>query len=122
MEGKLIIRRASKADIEAFSPMPHKPTLLAWVGEIDGRLIGLGGLRRLQDGRWLAFLDLTDEARPYKMHIMRQALRMLAKAKEVGVKYVYAQPDPCEEKAKYWLARLGFAPDSRTPSVWRWGA
>lgn len=105
--GKLIVRRATKADLEAFSDMENKPTLRAWVGDLDGEIIAIGGLAVFK-GRYYAFIDLKPEARQFKIHIMRSAKRMLAEAKRSGIKYIYAECSPVEPKASAWLARLGF--------------
>ena len=117
----VIVRSATKADIEAFSGMADKPTLKAMVGEIDGRIIGIGGVA-LAKGRWFGFVDLTEEARPYKMHIMRAAKRVLAEAKREGIRFIYAEASPHEPGAIRWLTSLGFKIDPRSQLFYRWSA
>jgi N-acetylglutamate synthase-like GNAT family acetyltransferase len=116
-----IVRKATREDIEAFSPMRNKPTLLALAGELDGKIIALGGAAFSQ-ARWYAFCDLTEEARKHKMHIARSAKRFLADARGLGIKYVYAERDPMEPTAERWLASLGFEIDPRTAYLYRWSA
>src|SRR5688572_26056056 len=102
--------------------MESKPTALAWCAEYDNRIIALGGLACVK-GRYYAFVDLTPEARPFKMTIARTAWRVLAEAKRLGLRYVYAEPDPEEPGAITWLSRLGFKPDPRSRNLlYRWSS
>lgn len=117
----MIVRRATREDIEAYSELPSNPTTLAWVGEIDGRIVGLAGLARV-NGRWMAFCDLEDEARPFKTTIARQAIRIFREAREKGIRYIYAEANPNELGAVKWITSLGFEPDKRTPQYYRWKA
>ena len=116
----MIIRPATRDDIEAFSKLRNKPTIMAWVGDIDGRIVGIAGFARTS-GRWYGFCDLHEEARPHKMKIARAARRAMQEAKRRGIRYVYAQIDPEEPGAEPWLRSLGFRIDPRMPSLYRWG-
>lgn len=119
---KVIVRPATRADIEAFSDLPDKPTIRALVAEMDGRIIAIAGAARAQ-GRWYAFADLPEEVRPYKMTIMRNARRFVDELRRQGVRFLYAQPDPNEPKAIAWLTSLGFEPDPRSGGIlYRWSA
>lgn len=115
----MIIRPASREDIESFSDMPNKPSMLAWAGEIDGRIVGLAGFV-FSKGRWLGFCDLTEEARKHKMTIARAAKRILAEAGNRGIKFIYAEADQNEPRAVRWLTSLGFRIDPRTVYLYRW--
>lgn len=118
----LVIRPASKVDIDAFSALPNKPTTKALVGEVDGTIIGLGGLA-LRKGRYFAFCDISSQdAAPYRLHIARAAIRFLAEARAQGIRYIYATASLDEPLAPKWLARLGFRPDPRHPHLYRWSA
>ena len=114
------VRPASREDIEAFSSAKGKPTIKAWVGEVDGRIVGISGFA-LAGGRWYIFCDLKEEARQYKMTIARNAHRVMAEARAMGIKYIYAQIDKTEPRAIAWLGTLGFEPDPRS-SLYRWRA
>ena len=118
---KVIVRPATREDIDAYSDMADKPTIRALVGVIDGRVIAIGGLALVR-GRYYAFCDLTDEARAYKLHVMRAAKRLLAEARRDGIKYVYAQASLVEPKAVAWLTSLGFSLDPRSEHLYRWSA
>ena len=115
------IREATHADVAAFFKKRDldAPTFRGWVGELDGRVIGIGGLARLGNGRWFAFLDLADEARPFKMTLMRQAKRTLEEARQMGIRYVYAEMNTAERNAEEWLTRLGFELDPRSQYLFR---
>ena len=117
----MIIRPATGDDIEAFSKLRNKPTIMAWVGDIDGRIVGIAGFART-GGRWYGFCDMHDEARPYKMKIARAAKRAMQEANRRGIRFIYAQTDPNELGAERWLKSLGFRVDPRTPSLYRWVA
>jgi RimJ/RimL family protein N-acetyltransferase len=114
------VRHASREDIDTFSSMANKPTILGWVGEIDGKIVAIGGLA-FTKGRWFGFLDLKDEARPFKMTIARNAIRVLCEAERLGIKYIYAEADKRETGSERWLKRLGFELDPRTANLYRWG-
>lgn len=89
--------------------MPERPTVKAWIGEVDGRIIGMGGLAFV-DGRWIAFCDLTDEARPYKVSIVKAGRAVMEEARRAGHKFIYAETDDKEPMAKRWLESLGYQP------------
>lgn len=114
------VRRATRADIEAFSSVPHKPTMMAWAGEVGDKIVALGGLA-FSNGRWVAFCDLDPEARKYKMTIARTAKRVFEEAERLGIRFIYADMDVSEPTAERWLESLGFRPDPRAPQLYRWG-
>lgn len=117
----LVVRRATREDIVAFSNITNIPTVRAHVGDLDGKIIAIGGIMRVE-GRWFAFCDLTDEARQYKMTLMRTARRMLAEARARGVRFIYAERDENEPTSAAWLRSLGFEIDPRSEYLYRWKA
>ena len=118
---KLTIRPATAEDIAAFSDMPNKPSIRAMAGELDGRIVGLGGLV-FHQGRWLGFVDLLPEARPHKIAIARAAIRFLEEARRDGIKFIYVEADLNEPTALRWLTSLGFHLDPRSNFLYRWRA
>lgn len=118
---KVIVRAATREDIEAFSDLEAKPTAKALCAELDGRIIGLGGIAFIR-GRWFAFCDLTPEARRYKVLIAKTARRIFADARRDGVKFIYTEADPNEPRAIAWLHSLGFELDPRSQTLYRWSA
>lgn len=117
----MIVRRAAREDIEAFTDAPNRPSLLAWAGEIDGKIVGIAGLAFVK-GRWVAFCDLLPEAREYKYKIARTAVRIFAEARKRGIRFIYAEANPEEPSAVRWIESLGFEIDPRTPHLYRWKA
>lgn len=87
--------------------------------ELDGEIVALGGCA-LVKGRWLGFCDLREEARPFKMHIARAAIRFLARASKDGIRFIYVAADTQEPGAVRWLTSLGFKIDQRTQCLYRW--
>lgn len=93
----------------------------AWVGEVDGKIVGMGGLA-LSHGRWFAFCDLKDEARKYKMAIVRAGRDIMADARSMGIPFVYAEADVDEPMAMKWMRSLGFEIDERSGFLMKWRA
>lgn len=124
---KVVVRPATREDIaKAAEDMEATPTVKAWVGELrepgeEPRVLAIGGLHRI-GGRWKIFLDHTDEAKAYPMHLMRWARRVMAEARAMGLARVYAQIDPDEPGAVKWVESLGFRFDERTEFYWCWHA
>lgn len=116
----VVIRPATRPDIDAFSSMSGKPSIKAVCMEKDGRIIALGGIAYAK-GRWIGFCDLAPEARHHKMHIMLGARRFMAEARKSGVRYIYAAADPHESRSILWLKSLGFHLDPRSGVLYRWG-
>lgn len=118
----LTVREATPDDVAKFAPhAAMRPTLRAWVGEVDGKIVVIGGYAII-NARAYAFLDITDDARVYKIHLMRAAIRMLDEAKARGIPVVYAEADSDEDKAVQWLFRLGFEADPRMENLYKWSA
>ena len=120
LSGKVIVRQAALEDIEAFVGDGEWLTMKAWVGEIDGRIVGLGGLA-YRHGRWIAFCELSDEARPHKRAIVRAGRAAIDAARRAGHPFIYAEADESEPMATRWLESLGFRADPKT-GLFRWQA
>ena len=117
----VVVRPATKEDIDTFSDMTGKPTTKAFVAELDGRIIALWGIALVR-GRWFVFCDLTEESRPYKMTMMRAGKRLIAEARRSGIQYIYADADTNEPGSIAWLHSLGFILDPRSQHFYRWSA
>lgn len=117
----VIIRPAIRADIDAYSSQAGKPSIKGIVMEKDGCVIGLGGIAYAK-GRWIGFCDLSEEARGYKMHIMRGARRFLDQMRREGIRFIYAGRDEGEPGSERWLKSLGFEIDPRSQTLYRWSA
>ena len=115
---KVTLRPATAADIATFSSGPELPTVKAWIGEIDGRIVGFGGFA-LVNHRWIAFCELSEEGRCHKRAIVRAGRHVLGEARRAGHRFIYAKADSSEPMATRWLASLGFRPDAKT-GLFRW--
>lgn len=92
------------------------PTVKGIAGFVDGKLVAVAGVM-IRSGKVLAFCDLREEARPYKHHIHRTAMRILSEAKQHH-RRIIAYCDRSEEGSAKWLARLGFREEEN--GVWAW--
>jgi hypothetical protein len=124
--GQVISRPATREDIVAFSAVVKWPTAKAWIAEIDSEVVALGGFALLK-GRWVGFLDVTENGREYlenslmvKVAMIRAMMEGMREAKRMGVRYVYAQADTQFPKARELLERMGFHVDPRSPELHRW--
>jgi hypothetical protein len=115
----IVVRDANREDLEKFFEQPQKFTMKAIVGEIDGKIVAVGGVV-LKKGRWLGFADITDDAKKYKMRIMRHTKLFIERLRKDGVKYIYVKADPDEPKAIAWITSLGFELDPRSQHLYRW--
>jgi RimJ/RimL family protein N-acetyltransferase len=125
-QGQVVVRPATREDIAAFSPLEGKPTLKAWLAEIDDEAVALGGLA-LVKGRWIGFLDITERGRDclkrnlgVRVAMIRAVFMVLSEAKKQGVRYIYAQADTNFPKAAELLEKFGFSLDPRSQFFHRW--
>lgn len=125
---KVTVREANKDDILAFA-LPANvaaPTLRGWVGEVDGKRVALGGFA-LARGRWIGFVDVTEEGRGLLKNNMYvraafvgTAIKGLREARKMGIRYLYADADMRFPRADELLEKLGFHIDPRTNVLYRW--
>lgn len=115
----IVFRDATREDLNSFQT--NWPTTEGLAADLDGKLIGIGGFAHYQ-GRVWAFLNLTPEARPFKVTLHRAALDLMKRARARGFFNVYAQTDGSEPTADRWLKRLGFAPQPPAygKGLYRW--
>jgi len=95
------------ADLERF-PWKNQYRLRAWTAKVDGKVIGIGGVQVMDNGTFVAFVDLTDEARCYPLSLHRTARRFMRELERSGIRRVVATADPAQPAAERWLERLGF--------------
>jgi FMN phosphatase YigB (HAD superfamily) len=103
---KVEVRPATAGDMEAYYGHRNKQTAWVWAGLVDGEVVGIGGWSYVA-GDPIAFLDLKDEARPYKVTIWRGIKRVLAEAQSRGVRLI-AIRDEDELSSTRLLTRAGF--------------
>lgn len=111
-----ILRPATAADVAAFTKSAYGQDqtppmrIRAFVGEIHGRVIALGGIVFHPDGTRMAFADLTDEARAYPIALHKAALETLKLAGKLRIRRLVATTASGHPAAERWLLRLGFRP------------
>ena len=115
----LVIRPATKADLDTFYAGQPRPTISAYVGDLDGKIVGIGGLAYVY-GRVNIFCDLTKDARRFKIAMHRIGLMLMQQAMADGHRFVYADADMNEPTSDRWLRRLGFA--HMGGNFYRWAA
>lgn len=117
-EHRAVVREATPADLARFYEGKPVPTLRAWLGEVGDKVIGIGGYA-FQMGRWVAFFDLCEMGRKYKLTMARTARMMLREADKAGIAFLYAETNENEPGAPRWLKSLGFRQDPFVASLFR---
>lgn len=123
---QVVSRPATKEDLEKFTSEVKWPTAKAWIGEIDGEPVAIGGIAFFNK-RWVGFLDITEKGREYlkkslmvKVALIRVMVEGLREAKKMNVRYIYTWADLDHDGAEELLERMGFHKDPRNIKLWRW--
>ena len=118
MNNKVVIRPATKDDIEEF--IGHiDQTVRAWVVEYKGKKVALAGTVRISPFASLAFSHLRETDAP-KITIYRTALKLFEKIKTTGTVILADPNENIPEIAKgapAFLKSLGF---QDMDGVYRW--
>lgn len=110
MSGKVVLRPATAADFERFTGNTPPYRCRAWTGELDGKILGMGGIcyppNTVVPVMWA---DFSDEGRRYALTLHRAGLQVMARfvAQHRRLTCVADQTVPA---APRWLKRLGFIP------------
>lgn len=83
----------------------------AWAAEVDGKLIGVGGVCLPPGLPPVAFVDIAEEARRYPVALHKTGLRFMAQVRHWGITRVVATTEVGNETQERWLQRLGFTSD-----------
>lgn len=102
------IRPATAEDARTFYGGAPKMSFRGFVAELDGELVGLGGVY-YQNGVPIAFTEIRPAMRPYRKAIAK-GCRMIVKLLDDLRGPVYAVACSTEPTAPYLLAKLGFKP------------
>jgi hypothetical protein len=116
---KVTLRPATRADFHALYGKDPAPRCRAWAGEVDGRLIALGGAMYgvHPQAAVTVFIEGIDEACRYPVALHKAALSTLCALKEAGLRDLALVVDESRPRAKAWAARLGFKPEDDS-GVW----
>tara|TARA_R110000868_G_scaffold122871_4_gene325747 strand:+ start:4421 stop:4771 length:351 start_codon:yes stop_codon:yes gene_type:complete len=104
-----VVRPATADDIAGFlGDVPV--SMQAWVGEIDGEAIALGGFAFVA-GRVVGFLNHNgdERAKQFPVTLHKTAIRVLREAHDAGHRHILSEQGK-SETARKWLSRLGFVP------------
>lgn len=99
------IRPATQKDVEEFYGKKPMYSMRAYVSEVGGVVVGIGGVCR-QDGHMVAFSEMKPEMRKYKKDIVRGYYKIFEIIQEYNTVFAVANPD--EKLAKKLIKRLGF--------------
>lgn len=108
--GRVILRPTRAEDFAQITGDALPFRVWAITGEIGNRVIGIGGLGYIPGGPVAMFAALRPEARRYKIALHKAGLRVLAMARQAGIRRAVAMADCDIEAASRWLLRLGFKP------------
>lgn len=101
-------------------PLPHR--IKAITAELDGKVVGLGGIGYRPDGTVIAFAQFTDEMRKYPAAVHRAGVLGMGIIRRSGAPIVVAEAQPGNPAAERWLEHFGFV-RTETPHgvafVWR---
>lgn len=121
----IAIRPAVARDVLLFCPsVPVRCIAIAGEDE-SGKVVGLGGVAFLPDGRKMLFSELTEDARKRPVALHRAAVRLLEKLKSEGITSLIATTSESgPEAAERWIRRLGFTfvLEQGGQKLWMWNA
>lgn len=117
---KVLIRGATKADIEMFYEGKLTKTVRAWVAELDGEVVAVVGVIR-EPTVMVAFSSVKKGLEVGKMTIWKTALRFWDNIKALGYP-VRAIAHPEIPGSAAFLERLGFFHVKSSPigEVYQW--
>ncbi len=106
------LRNATIEDYETFYGHKPKVTIRAVVAELDGKVVGIGGIAYYKN-QMVAFSEIRDDLRKYPVFIMKAAKR-IAKLLDKHGKSAVAIACPKEGNSQAMLERVGFTKISST--------
>lgn len=105
---RVILRPSTAEDWKQLRPETLPCRIRAITAEIDGKLLGIGGIGYRPEGTIVAFAVVTDEGRRYPAAVHRAGLAAMKMIQELGLPRVIADAQPGNPAAERWLIRLGF--------------
>ena len=115
-----MIRPATAQDFVTTFKRPTARTVMAWVVEEEGTVLGIGGFY-MDTGRVVMFAEIAEGARtrcrwPARA-MLTSARHVLAQALKTGMP-VYAVADPAVKNAAKLLEKIGFVQGYKETYVW----
>jgi RimJ/RimL family protein N-acetyltransferase len=111
---------ADLAHVSSGQKLPHR--IRAVTAELDGTVIGVGGLGYRPDGVAIAFADISETLRRHPVAVHRAGRLGMDLIRRSGVPFVIAEAQPGNPAAERWLRYFGFEPTEigdRKVFVWR---
>lgn len=121
---RITFRPTVSSDLSAVigEPLPFR---IRAITVLDGdKVLGIGGIGFTPDGRVIAFVQQSEEAKRYPIAFHRAGLMAMRMIEESSVAEVLSSADKDNPKALQWLERLGFVragdiENNRALFVWR---
>lgn len=118
---RVTLRPTISADVPHLTSDPLPARIHGITAEVDGQVIGLGGLSYRPNGTVIAFAWISEEARKYPLAIHRAGRMAMDLIRKSRLPMVVAEAEPGNEAAERWLERLGFvARDVSGQRVYVW--
>jgi RimJ/RimL family protein N-acetyltransferase len=105
---RVLLRPTIPPDLSAVigEPLPYR--IRALTVEIDGKVMGIGGLGFPPDEPVVAFVQAAPEAKRYPVTFHRAGLAAMAMIREANLPTVVATTSADFQAGIRWLKRLGF--------------
>lgn len=113
------LRQATRDDVVALYGAPPRHTIQGIVGEVDGKVIGIGALVYQHGSPPMIMSYIPEPGRKYKVAMHRAARLLMERAERQGHRMVFALQDKTEATSSRWLRRLGFEPLEGDMWIWR---
>ena len=111
------ITHAKLADLHKHYGDRVLPTGKYWIGKLDGKILGVGGYF-YNGAECCVFLDLTEEAEQYPVHLVRMGKRVIKDWEQSRNRSLSVMQDESKATSKRWLESLGFVKQGNT-ALWR---
>lgn len=123
MDERVVIKPATRHDIEAFYGRQMRDTCRAWSAFYDGRLVCIAGVA-IRRTIMVVFMEMRLEEDVPKKLVWRSALHIWEKIKALDYPVMYAIAEPNLTTAPAFLKRLGFdhIESSARGDIYRWPA
>jgi N-acetylglutamate synthase-like GNAT family acetyltransferase len=117
----LVIRPTVPSDLPHLTDQPLPFRIKAITAEIDGRVVGVGGIGFMPNGAVVGLAQMTDELRAHKFALHRAARKFMAEIASSGIRELVTLADQDIAGSENWLRHLGFEPVTRNGvKVWQW--
>jgi hypothetical protein len=112
---RILLRPATKADVIAFRGKPYRESFKGIVGELDGEIVGIGGVLHTQVLQ--AFSSMKDEARKHPRDLILAA-RMFRDVLNSYNSPIFAEASEKEKNSTGYLEYVGF--EHYDKRIYRW--